>query len=1714
MGTGRNVRTRQHEGVRYEDRHARGIGFLSMSKKRQTNEERSYQTRSTYPFFSSRGGAGTDPHLLLMRCGDIETNPGPVTPRVQAEMNNVKSLQITWEDGRVSWVKPYRVQISNAGLGDKVQVKWGKSKKLYPGTITGIMNPQSCSQNSTGCADSCAAPRPNYANDVMECINTPTKHVGSTPAPTSEHVPGAETLNESEIDDPNLVVEDNTCPPPRPRCITCNGVFRPQYRPITCSDESCVVLVHRQQQCSGLNREEQRAGKTWRCQEHGGDCPQPQSINPTPQSADGPCFICKKRFSANISPLICRLCSGGAHASCSGIDRWNVTKLRRNGKWECQVCIGEIDPSVNSQSEDLPKGRCDKCPRAICKGVRRAKCCTCSQLFHRSCTGLTKDSMDPVLNSNNWSCQKCCSKGSHPSTLPIPETPNEKHEPNHCGPTGSLRILQWNADGLNPKIAELRDFVGSHKIDVAMIQETKLTTNKATPDLNGYTAIRADRAEAEFPGGGLIIYVKHNIAFRKIGQAKNGLVEAQSVSIQQRRGKWLDLTNIYAPPGRDDFNITWIPVSDVCVIAGDFNGHSKLWDRNQPNDKRGDDIVDFTLTHNLFLCNDGSPTRINRGTGGMSSPDITIASTSLANKISWATLNDLGSDHMPIVIEVKNEHTKRHPQSKKQRRRRWRSAKADWTSFANQIDKKLAEDVTTDAPKKFSTKVANFNKILVQAGYNHVGKTSPKNRDSWMNSDIRAKVKNRNLLRREVGQKRKEWLDACVEVQQLMDEAKQKAWEDYLSEAEFNVDPSEMWRVIKNLSGTPDSIAPNEVLIVNGKAISSNPKKADAFASHYAKVSRLDFSKSERHRNTSLRKRMTKLQDGKEECCKKFSMQEMEAALKKTKTKGAPGSDDIPPSFLKNLGPKAKESLLDILNESFSSGEVPRIWRHAVIIPIIKAGKPSSKLASYRPISLTSCVVKLLERMLCDRLYYLAETNGWICRTQAGFRRSQSTEDQVIRISQGISDGFQKKPAQRTVLAMLDYSKAYDRVWQQELFHTLLDTGVPAQIIRWFRAFLKERTAQVLYNGVYSKRVFMRQGLPQGAVSSPLLFLFYINSISEVVPEGVELALFADDASLWASDSDLNKANRQVQLALDKVQEWSNRKKMMLNVDKSEATFFTPATNEAKWRPSLNLDKTHIPFNASPKFLGVHMDRTLSFQQHVTEVTKKVSERCKILASLAGKQWGWRKENLRRVYIATQRSVLDYAAAAWQPWLSATQLNKLEVAQNKALRLVTGQYSSTPTEALRIEAEVESYKTHSERIITIAAEKADRLPPDHPRHAALRPETHTTHRSKVRSSWREKTNSTRGQLPTHGNPVEALPSPFQKPWENSEEQRRRNWKVFTALPETPMLAPKPHPAVPNNQHPFSTRPRDTFWDTSDTADESSAKRLTAQSAIRMIDKYNISTTIYTDGSCKGGTKDGGAAAVITTGSAANPVILETIKKKGNKLTCSYGEEKAALTEALKWMTENQKYDDTIICSDSQALLTSIDSLNPDTQDIRKTLESLHGTTYLHWIPGHSNIPGNEYADQAAKEAAQLPDLGQGQSTISYGVARAVAKAHIKDSDSQHHLVSQTYKGYNRKRADSKIESRKDGALLAQLRAGHCLHLSHYKNRIDSTKSATCPRCGEEEETVPHWIRCPATIRTREEIFGKSDLNLDILTTNPIEILAFAKKTLLEGPLDA
>ncbi len=157
-------------------------------------------------------------------------------------------------------------------------------------------------------------------------------------------------------------------------------------------------------------------------------------------------------------------------------------------------------------------------------------------------------------------------------------------------------------------------------------------------------------------------------------------------------------------------------------------------------------------------------------------------------------------------------------------------------------------------------------------------------------------------------------------------------------------------------------------------------------------------------------------------------MEEPDEAIFQMRAKGAPKPDDIPPTFLKALGPRARQELLDIFNLSFTTGESPQIWKIAIILPLKKAGKPPGCKSSHRPVSLTSCVAKTLERYLHDRLYYLAETRDWLCTEQAGFRKNRSCEDQVLRLTQSISDGYQVTTPKKTVLALFDYSKAFDRV--------------------------------------------------------------------------------------------------------------------------------------------------------------------------------------------------------------------------------------------------------------------------------------------------------------------------------------------------------------------------------------------------------------------------------------------------------------------------------------------------------------------------------------------------------------------------------------------------------------------------------------------------------------------------------------------------------------
>ena len=338
---------------------------------------------------------------------------------------------------------------------------------------------------------------------------------------------------------------------------------------------------------------------------------------------------------------------------------------------------------------------------------------------------------------------------------------------------------------------------------------------------------------------------------------------------------------------------------------------------------------------------------------------------------------------------------------------------------------------------------------------------------------------------------------------------------------------------------------------------------------------------------------------------------------------------------------------------------------------------------------------------------------------QAGFRKGRGCEDQVTRLTQVIQDGFNRKKTHRSVLVLLDFSKAYDTVWKEKLLINMLEQGIPIGLLKWIKAFLENRQAKVKFNGEYSKSKTMRQGLPQGSMLSPLIFLFYINNLARSLPPTTTNSLFADDISILATHHNKEVAQKLAQQSVDIVSKWAKEWKLQLNADKSEASLFTTDTKEADWSTSIEVEGKTIRHEEHPRLLGVFLDRSLHFGAHVDRVIEKMASKQKILYAVANTKWGWKKEYLTRIYNSIINSIATYAGFTWLPSASKTHILKLKRAQNKALRLVTGHFQATPVEALRLECGLISLETTIQRAIAKSAEKAVRLPEDHPRRIAL-----------------------------------------------------------------------------------------------------------------------------------------------------------------------------------------------------------------------------------------------------------------------------------------------------------------------------------------------------------------------------------------------------------
>ena len=203
------------------------------------------------------------------------------------------------------------------------------------------------------------------------------------------------------------------------------------------------------------------------------------------------------------------------------------------------------------------------------------------------------------------------------------------------------------------------------------------------------------------------------------------------------------------------------------------------------------------------------------------------------------------------------------------------------------------------------------------------------------------------------------------------------------------------------------------------------------------------------------------------------------------------------------------KTLLNIFNDIWETGQFPEDWTYATIIPIPKHGKDPSEPNNYRPIALTSCLCKTLERMINKRLNWFLESNSHILLFQSGFRTDRSTTDNLVRLETFICDAFIKK--EHVVAVFFDLEKAYDTTWRYGILKYIHKLGLRGRLPTFIENFLADRTMQVRVGSSLSDEYDQEQGVPQGGVLSSTLFSIKINNIVKCLGNLTDCLLIVDD---------------------------------------------------------------------------------------------------------------------------------------------------------------------------------------------------------------------------------------------------------------------------------------------------------------------------------------------------------------------------------------------------------------------------------------------------------------------------------------------------------------------------------------------------------------------------------------------------------------------------
>ena len=819
----------------------------------------------------------------------------------------------------------------------------------------------------------------------------------------------------------------------------------------------------------------------------------------------------------------------------------------------------------------------------------------------------------------------------------------------------SLQFFVINARSVCNKIDELRAYASEWKPHVIVVTESWAHCNLDDSFfcISHYALYRRDRLDSR--GGGVMMYIHSSLSSVEILRDNLFIFEdCVACKVFVPNGPSLSVAAFYRSPSSSNSNnlslaaaISMVMRHDSTyhILCGDFNFPDIDWCSNAspPTYDFFMDVIDENsleqlVRHptrdkailDLFFCDD---------------PGI-VGEVDVREPLGQ-------SDHNIVVLKLNIPViTKQSPLTKV----RFLYSKADWSKFRSLLMKHLA--VLTQNAHQLTAEVViedcwlSVKNALLDSAHRSIpiSKVKPfQNSDLWKFPEVRKLLKrkyitykkyknstdpkHKDLIRKSQRSVKKAIRHAKIEIENVIAESAASK-------------PKTFWRHVRGRLKAP-AVVP-VVQKPDGTLTVTDGETASVLNDFFASV----FTREAEAYDPSITRSIDC------ECSLAnllVSPQDVANAISRLKKDASPGPDSVPNRLLVESRDILSPFLADFFNLLLRKGSLPNDWRDADVIPIHKSGSFASP-NNYRPISLTSSICKIFERIVhCRILSYLMK-NKLLASSQHGFlpRKSCLTAhlECLEKVTQLLDSG---KPVD---MIYFDFRKAFDSVPHQRLLAKLKCYGISGSLLRWISSFLTARRQRVVLRNEHSGWLPVESGVPQGSVLGPLLFLMYVNDVDSILSE-CQITKFADDLKIYAEISD-----RSLQSSIDGILAWASTWLLKVHPEKCNVLHFGHNNSKVTYC----LGDAFMNQKNQVRDLGIFVDDSLKWSQHCIHIAKRAHR----LLTIIGKTFISRNPVIiLKMYKALVLPVLDYLSPIWSPYLKR-DIETIEKVQRRLTRFFPG----------------------------------------------------------------------------------------------------------------------------------------------------------------------------------------------------------------------------------------------------------------------------------------------------------------------------------------------------------------------------------------------------------------------------------------------------------